>query len=308
MNNSKETSKLVKKASNDLMAYIRDEKQIPGILPAERILSSRFSVSRSTMVKAFDLLESNGILKKDEASRVIIRKPKADDMFALDDDTISKSEFVEQFILNKLANYEYKPGTYFSELEIAKESGTNTVTVREVVLKISKTGLIKKEPRQKWQVVALTKSMVKEITVFRRILEISALNEILSSDKNEAIVKEFTLIRDKHNKMLEKKEVDYNKFVKLENSMHKAIIKLANNRYLESAYESIFTIVQYHIGQPGVYQTNINKTIEEHLVLLNAIINWDKPKAIIALNFHLEQADEFICKVSETISNASNES
>ena len=308
MGNSKEISKLVKKASNDLMVYIRDDKQVPGILPAERVLSSKFSVSRSTMVKAFDLLENNGILKKDETSRVIIRKPNADDMFTLDDDTISKTEYVEQFFLKKLANYEYKPGTYFSELELAKESGSNTVTVREVVLKISKTGLIKKEPRQKWQVVALTKNMVKEITVFRRILETSALNEILSFDKNENILNEFIELRNKHNEMLEETKVDYYKFIMLENSMHKTIIKLANNRYLESAYESIFTIVQYHIGQPGIYQTNIKKTIEEHIVLLNAIINWDKVKAISALNFHLEQADEFIKKVSETISNTTNES
>ncbi len=308
MINSKDISKLVKKVSNDLMIYIRDEKQVPGILPAERILSERFSVSRSTMVKVFDLLERNGVLKKDETSRVILRKPSTDDLFTLDNDIISKSEFVEQFILNKLANYEYKPGTYFSELELAKESCTNTVTVREVILKISKTGLIKKEPRQRWQVVTLTRRMVQEILIFREILEISALKEIFSCDRSRLVISEFTFIRDKHSKMLNQVTVDYNEFIKLENSMHKAIVKHANNRYIGSAYESIFTIVQFHIGQPGVYKTDISNTIEEHLVLLNAIINWDKTKAIDALNYHLKQATEFILKVSETLSNVTHES
>ena len=301
-------SKLVQKASNDLIEYIRKEKQVPGILPSERILSEKFSISRSTLVKVFDLLENNGILMKDETSRVILRKPNTDDLFTLDDDTISKSEFVEQFILNKLANYEYKPGTYFSELELSKESGTNTVTVREVLLKISKTSLIKKEPRQRWKVVSLTRKMVEEITTFRKILETSALNEILSHDKSESVINKFTRIREEHIKMIKQEKVNYNEFIKLEKSMHNAIIKFADNRYIKSSYESIFTIVHYHIGQPGVYKIETKKTIEEHIILLNEIISWDKNRALDALNYHLEQATEFILKISDNISNTIHES
>ena len=305
---SKNISKLVKRSSNNLMEYIRQEKQVPGILPSERILSDRLSISRSTLVKVFDLLESKGILIKDETSRVILRKPKADDLFKINGDAVSKSELAEQIILNKLANYEYKLDTYFSELELAKESGTNTVTVREVLLKISKTGLIKKEPRQRWKVVALTRKMVEEITLFREILEKSALKEMLSSEKSELVINKFTFIRDEHIKMLKQKKVDYNEFIKLEKSMHKAIIKFADNRYIESAYESIFTIVHYHIGQPGVYKIETNKTIKEHIVLLNEIIDWDKNRALEALNYHLNQATEFILKVSDNLSNTKHES
>ena len=304
---SKNISNLVKKTSNDLMDYIKKEKRVPGILPSERLLSEKLSVSRSTLVKIFELLENKGILIKDETSRVIIRKPIVDDLFKIDSNTISKSEYAEQVILNKLANYEYKPDTYFSELELAKESGTNTITVREVLLKISKTGLIKKEPRQRWKVVALTRKMVEEITQFRNILEISALNEILSGNKKESVINEFTLIRNEHIKMLNQERIDYSKFIKLENSMHKAIIKFADNRYIESAYESIFTIVHYHIGQPGVNKIETNKTIEEHIALLNEIINWDKTKALEALNYHLEQAAEFILKVSDNLPNSKYE-
>ena len=293
---------LVKKVSNDLMEYIRKEKQVPGILPSERILSNKLSVSRSTLAKVFKVLENKGIIKKDETSKIIIREPNSDDLFQLDDDAISKSEFVKQFILNKLANYEYKSGTYFSELELSKESGVNTVTVREVLLKISKTGLIKKEPRQRWKVVSLTKKMVKEITTFRKILETSALNDILSQDKNDSVIQRFTQIRGEHLKILRQQQVDYDKFIKLEKTMHNAIIEFTDNRYIKSTYESIFTIVHYHIGQPGVNKIETKQTIKEHINLLNEIINWDKNKALEALSYHLEQATKFILKISDNIS------
>ena len=292
-------SKLVKKAANDLMEYIQEEKQVPGTLSSERILSEKFLVSRTTLVKIFNLLENKGILVKDKSSRIILRKPNKSDFFNLNNNAVSKSEFVEQYILKKLANFEYKPDSYFSELELARESASNTITVREILLKISKTGLIKKEPRQRWQVVALTRKMVEEITLFREILEVNALEKIMTGNTKELVINEFTVIKNKHVKMLQQNLVDYDKFIRLENSMHKAIIRLTDNRYMKSSYESIFTIVQYHIGQPGIDRADTKENIKEHLVFLNAIINWDKQKALSALKFHLKQAGKYILKISD---------
>jgi len=291
---------LVKNTSNDLMRYIKHEKDAPGILPTERILSDKLEVSRSTLSKSFILLEEKGILSKDEKSRLILRKPRKSDFFKIDVEEKSRSEFVEKFILSELSKYTFKPGDYFSELELAKKSNTNTITVREALLKISKTGLIKKQPRQRWQVVELTKKRIVDLVQFRSVLEMTALTTIFNVKQPEEVTPWAQLILRNHRVTLNSDQPQAD-LLELEIALHKGLVDLANNEYLKEAYHGVFSLIQYHLGQPGHQRRIVEKTLEEHINILEAIVKWDQERATKALNSHLEEAGFYILSVHDKI-------
>jgi len=292
---------LVKSTSNELMLFIDKEKQVPGVLPTERVLSNRLEVSRSTLSKSFTLLEEKGILSKEEKSRLILRKPTNDDFFEVVLDEKSKTEFVEKFVLSELSRYSYRPGDYFSELELAKKSKTNTITVREALLKISKTGLIAKQPRQRWQVVPLTEKMVMDLIQFRSSLEISALSLVFNYGKKEEVISYFEPLLHSH-RDFQGQAQNLSKLLDLENQLHKGLIKLAGNGYLSEAYYNIFSIIQYHLGQPGFERRVFQETITEHIAILEAILDWDLQKSTNALSSHLDKASAYVLAVHNKIS------
>lgn len=79
------------------------------------------------------------------------------------------------------------PGDKFSELELSKASGCNTIAVREFLIKFSHFGLIKKNPRAKWQMVGFDEKFALELVECRRIFEFSSITKLLTVPEDDTV-------------------------------------------------------------------------------------------------------------------------
>lgn len=306
---SKASSDLTKKTVNHLLDFIRKSKSIPMVLPSERILSDQFEVSRSTLIRAFQDLEFKRILRQESRSRLVLRLPEKNDYYQEIEKVHTKTEHVENYILEKFSKRELLPGNRFSELQIAKEIEANTVTVREVLLKISSTGLIKKKPRKQWEVIYITADTVNEITDYRQILEIEGLKCLLDKQPDSAFITDhYGSLLKRHESLLSKMTIDRKKIVLLESDLHKGIISHTHNRFINDNYNALFIVIRYHLGQHNMTQNRFRAVLQEHIKIIKAIMDLDYQKAVKALKEHFIESKQFFFLANQYLENKNNQS
>lgn len=299
----KASSDLIKRTVNNLLDYIKAENKIPMVLPSERYLSKKFEISRSTLIRAFSDLENKRLLRQESRSRLVLRLPQKSDFYQDVSKIITKTQNVENFILEKFAKLELKPGDRFSELQIANEINANTVTVREVLLKVSSTGLIKKKPRKQWEVISITAETVNELTAYRELLEVQGLKKLLSGKQADlfSIQAEYRPLLEQHQNLLSDKKIERDKIIEVESELHKGIIAHTENRFIIDNYDSLFFLIRYHLGQHNMTQSRYKAVLQEHIEVIEEILNLDYKGAVNALQVHFKKSKEFFFEANELL-------
>jgi len=283
-------SKLILSTYNNLLDDLESDNSIPRGIATELELSETYDVSRSTIRKVISIMFEKEIALKDGTNKILLRLPKKKDYFSIKEVKNTKSDKVERTILKKLYNYKLNPGNRFSELELAKQLKTSTITVREALMNISQTGLIKKRHGQKWEVIALTQSKIIELMEFRLLLENYAINFYESSPQQDKNVKELQLLLQKHKALKKEETINVNDFTALEKHFHYTLINMCNNQFIEKAYHSLFILISYHIGQIKYEKVKILLVLDQHIHIIEALLNKDYIESKIALGQHLDHA------------------
>ncbi|TDB62729.1 GntR family transcriptional regulator [Arundinibacter roseus] len=292
-------SSLVKKTVNSLLDFLSKEGNVPMIMPTELTLTNLLNVSRSILAQAYSDLENKGIIRQEMRSRLVLRLPQAEDYYLNIDKINSKTQLVENFILEKFSKNELQSGDKLSELQIAKESGANTVTVREVLLKISNTGIIRKDPRKKWEVIDLSEKKMNEITDYRSIMELFGLNCLFDNGPLPAsALQKFKKLLNRHQSVLAKSTIDRDEVIELENDFHKSFIKYTNNQVIQESYESIFFVTRFHLRQRIMTQDRFRYLIEEHIRVLLALLENNYEGAVAELKNHFRESKAFFHNAS----------
>lgn len=287
---SKNYSKLLLKATNQLLDYLAELPEVPCGIPSTNTLIAHLSISRTTAVKLIEILCSKGIARQDGKNKILLRKPVAADYFSVEEIDNSKSDIVEKQIIKKLSSYGLKPGDRFSELELSKELNTNTVIVREALFKIAQSGIIKKHPRQKWEVVEFSSTMIDEIAAIRKLYEGYAIQVVQNIPKNNPIWKDFQKLADKHRQLLKQDTISAVDMREIERAFHITIIAASNNRFIQGSYNSIFTLIFFHLWQIEYDQLKIERVLNQHLGILEALLEKDFDKALKLMTDHLDHA------------------
>lgn len=298
---SKEYSKLLLKSTNALLNHLQKLEMVPCGLPAASILIDQLNISRTTATKLVDILSKKGIVRQDGKTKIVLRKPEPDDYFSLDEIENSKSDIIEKQIIKKLSSYELKPSDRFSELELAKELKTNTVIVREALFKIAQSGIIKKHPRQKWEVVEFSFPMINEIASVRKLYEGYAVERVKKLNDHDPIWRILADLAKKHSKLLKHKTVSAVEMREIERLFHTTIISLSNNRFIQESYDSIFTLIFFHLGQIEYDQPKIEKVLKQHLVILEHLLNKQFSEAYNAMITHLDHAKLSMLNVNKML-------
>ncbi|MGF1637296.1 MAG: FCD domain-containing protein [Cyclobacteriaceae bacterium] len=288
-----ELTELTKKTVNKLLDFINKSNQVPMILPSEKKMSDMLQVSRTTMLKALTDLEEKKIARQEHHAVLVLRLPIKDDYYDKQELVGTKSQIVENYILDRFTNNGLKPGDKFSELQLAKEINANTVTVREVLLKISASGLISKNPRQKWEVISITADTIKQISEYRQLLELHAIQYLVNGIDNKKIEKFCQDLLAKHESILNSKDIKREKIIELENSFHKGIIKHTNNKFIIDNYDSLFLLIKYHLRQRIMTSERFRLVLIEHINVLKAVLEKDLKKSKSALQEHFDASKKF---------------
>lgn len=298
---NKEHTKLLLRSTNDLLDLLQELSPIPCGLPNASVIASKLNISRTTANKLIGILSEKGIARVDGNSKLLLRKPVEEDYYSLEEMQNSKADLVERQILQKLSLYEIRPGDRFSELEIAKELQSNTVLVREALFKIAQSGIIKKFPGQKWEVVEFSKPMIREIAAIRKLYEEFAINGLKLCDENAPVWDELKLIYSQHQDLLKKKQISVNELRAIEKAFHTTIVSASNNRFIKQSYGNIFTLIFFHLGQIEYDHEKIIKVLNQHIEVLELLLSKEFDKAKIKMIEHLEHAEQSMREVNQAL-------
>ncbi|TZF85626.1 GntR family transcriptional regulator (plasmid) [Pedobacter sp. BS3] len=287
---AKEHSKLLLKTTNRLLDILQELPEVPCGLPSVTTLIKQLNVSRTTVQKLIEILCKKGIARQDGTNKVLLRKPLPSDYFSMEEIDNSKSDIAEKQILKKLSSYELKPGDRFSELELAKKIGSNTVITREALLKIAQSGIIKKHPHQKWEVVELSPSLIDEIAAIRKLYEGYAIQTMQFAAKDDPVWNAFIQLEKRHRTLLKQSRIKLAEMRDIERAFHTTIIKASRNRFLEESYDSVFTLIFFHLWQIEYDKVKIKRVLNQHLAILEALLAKQFNTALKAMEDHLDHA------------------
>lgn len=292
-------SKLTISSYNKLLDILSSLPEVPCGLPSIASICNSLNVSRTTVQKLVEILCKNGIARQDGNNRILLRLPNSTDHFTTDDYENSKTDRVEKLILEKLSAYKLKPGDRFSELELAREFDTNTVITREALLKIAQSGIIKKHPHQKWEVIEFSNELIEEIAAIRILFEGYAILAMQKLPNSDHLWKKLVTIKKQHQKLLKQQSISIQDMRSIEREFHTTIIEATHNRLIESSYSSVFTLIIFHLGQIGYDRIKIERVLRQHLRILDYLISKDFEVAEKEMKLHLNHAKESMKNVND---------
>jgi DNA-binding GntR family transcriptional regulator len=284
-------SYLIQQLTNQTLDLIEQARKDSTALPNDLELSRQLEVSRTSIRSVINHLIETGVLEKNGTVKTILRAPKAGDYFDISNEYSSKEALIEDYFLSQINTGQLMPGHRFSELELAKKSGCNTITVREFLIRFSHTGLIQKKPRAQWQMVEFDENFARELVEFRSILEMKALRTLLERPSDDPIWKELKTLLNEHKELQLHIETRYNDFPKLDARLHRTLLECTGNRFINQFFDIVTFVCHYHYQWDKSDEKKRNTVaVAEHIDLLTKLLARDIADSIMSLEAHLNTA------------------
>lgn len=290
-------SHLIQETVNGILATLSDFQEGSTQVLKDNTLAKRLNVSRTTIRTAITDLQKKGIVEINGSQKRVIRAPLKADFFDTSNSVSSKEEIIEKYFLDLINHGKLLPGDKFSELELAKSSGCNTITVREFLIKFSRFGLIEKTPRAKWQMVKFDEKFALELVEFRRILEMTSITKLLSIPEGDAVWGELSELLDKHIEVLDDVENRYTELSELDRKFHFIVQRSSDNRFFMQFFDVVSLICHYHYQWNKGDELERNKVaLEEHVAIITQLLAHNTSGVIVAMETHLNTAKKTLLR------------
>ncbi|MBJ7539374.1 GntR family transcriptional regulator [Marinomonas transparens] len=284
---------LFQKLVNSLLEHIRQYYELGDDLPSDVVLAKQFSVSRTTVRKAIEYLESLDILVKSGAQKTLVAMPEEQDYFDVSLHTKPKEKLVEEYFLKLIQCGKLKPGDKFSELELARQSDSSTVAVREFLIRFSRFGLIEKSPRSQWQMKEFDEAFVDQLYEVRHLFEMHALSNFMSLPDDSPYWAELKTLMEKHQAVLENIETRYEDFPRLDQGVHDLLQQGQPNQFINEFYDIISFVFHYHYQWDRSNEKERNRVAaHEHIAFMSKMLKKDRRGAMLAFEKHLNTAKQ----------------
>ncbi len=259
-------------------------------IASENNLKITLDASRTTVRKVLFEMEAKGVISADRANRILLRRPKQQDVFPRSE-TMSISAQVEKKFMEWMLRTDLQPGHVINELELARQFRVSTSGIREFLNRFSRFKLIEKRPNSGWCFRGFTRDFALELFEVRELFETrSAISFATRPLDSEAwtVLKE---IETEHRKLLRNITKQYHDFSDLDERFHQLINNASNNRFIVDFYDLISLIFHYHYQWNKVDERKRNQAaIVEHLDYIEALFSRDPSRIELACKSHLKSA------------------
>lgn len=284
---------LVKLTINNILDGITNAIKDNTYLLSDSALAESFNVSRATIRVAIAYLIDMKIIRRSAQHKIILRRPQKADYFVLDLEDSTKEIQIEKFFLKLIMSEKLKPGDRISELELANQSGCTTITIREFLIRFSSNGLIEKIPRCGWKITELNEKIIRELTVFREMLELRLIGELFKLPKENPVWGALRNILIKHQELKDNFETHYMDFIELDRRLHFTILQATKNRYVTKFYGNVFFICSYYfLWEKQDKVQNIRSALDEHIELLSHILSNNNADSILTMKAHMSSTQK----------------
>ncbi|OJV02940.1 GntR family transcriptional regulator [Shinella sp. PSBB067] len=261
-------------------------------LPSEPELGTALGVSRTTVRAILTRLEEVGLIAWEKRRKIVLRQPLASDYFPTEE-TDSLSEIIERSFMRRILDGGAQPGMQINELELAREIGIGTTSVREFLIRFSRFGLIEKRPNSHWVLKGFTRDFALELTEVREMFELRSALAFAHLPQDHPAWPELDAIEAVHHAILADIENRYLDFSELDERFHLLVHRASKNRFIVDFYDVIAIVFHYHYqwNKTNARQRNA-RALQEHLAYIAALRSRDPAGIELACRQHLKSARE----------------
>lgn len=290
-------SHLIQTTANSILKSFSEVESVSDIILKDNTLAKKLNVSRTTIRTALKELENKGVIEISDNQKTVLRSPIDSDFFDTSNSVSSKEEIIETYFLDLINHGKLLPGDKFSELELAKSAGCNTITVREFLIKFSRFGLIQKKPRAKWQMIKFDEKFALELVQFRRILEMNSITELMATPEDDEVWEELSILLDKHLEVLADVENRYTELSELDRKFHFIVQRASGNRFFMQFFDVVSLICHYHYQWHKGDELERNKVaIEEHIAIITQLLAHNTSGVLAAMETHLNTSKKTLLR------------
>ena len=185
-----------------------------------------------------------------------------------------------QTIKERLINCEYAPGTFLNEAKIAEDLGISRTPIREAITRLEIEKLVKVLPKKGIYVSEITLADVQQI--FQTRLKIEPLTIRMAADKLP--LEDLMLFKEKFSKDVADIRTGY----RLDTAMHLFIIEQCGNQYIIDMMHKLFEDNTRVIISSKQNQVQIHDAKNEHLEIIEELINHNTEGAAVLMEKHIE--------------------
>lgn len=259
-------------------------------LPSEPELCTRLGVSRTTVRSILAQMQDAGLIEWNKRSKAVQRAPTRADYFP-DHETSSLADVIERAFMKRILTSASEPGRQINELELAREIGVGTTSVREFLIRFSRFGLIEKRPNSHWVLKGFTRAFAEELVEVRELFELRSAAAFVALSPQDPAWGELEELRAAHAEVLADLDTRYLEFSELDDRLHRLIQQASKNRFIIDFYDVIAMVFHYHYqwNKANARERN-SKAIIEHLAYIEALASRDPAAVEVACRRHLESA------------------
>lgn len=276
----------------DLMAELGPGAQ----LPSENALGRQLGVSRTTVRKVLAELVERGSLGATNGALSVVgqgtdRFPEAE--------TVPMSAQVERQFMEWMLRDNARPGMTINEVELARQFGVATTSIREFLNRFHRFGLIEKRPNAGWLFKGFTTGFALELFEIREMFELRSAKAFGALEPSSPLWRQLESLKKEHVTLLADIDRRYHDFSSLDNRFHRLINSALPNRFIDSFYDVITLIFHYHYQWNKHDEQKRNETaIREHLTYIDALFGRNEAIIELACRAHLASAKATLLRSS----------
>ncbi len=195
---------------------------------------------------------------------------------------INKKSLTDQIysiIKEKILNREIELGEQINTREIAEEYDISQMPVRDALRKLTNEDLVENKPRVGFFVKNFSEEEINDILEVRKMHELYCLEYHFDNIDRIEVAK----LRDKF------ENGDHEYFGSYDIHLHKLIVFASDNNYLIERYLKLINHYTMLFSYLNYKRSETSR--EEHVNLINSILDEDQKKACEILQDHLDRVD-----------------
>jgi DNA-binding GntR family transcriptional regulator len=259
-------------------------------LPSEPDLGAALGISRTTVRAILARMEAAGLIAWNKRSKLVLRAPAPADFFPADE-TDPLDQVIERSFMRRVLAGGAQPGMQINELELARDIGVGTTSVREFLIRFSRFGLIEKRRNSHWVLKGFTRAFALELTEVREMFELRSAAAFVRLPGAHPAWTALDAIEAAHHDLRVRIATDFLEFSEIDERFHRLVHRASDNRFIVDFYDAIAMIFHYHYQWNKQEEAARNAmALEEHLAYIAALRSGNAVLVEMACRHHLHSA------------------
>jgi len=259
-------------------------------LPSETVLAGRLGVSRTTVRKLLDVMKRRDLIVGLGRDRIVGQLDGEPKRFP-ESETVPLSAQVEAQFMQWMLKDDTRPGAIINELELARQFGVATTSIREFLNRFQRFGLIERRAHGGWMFKGFTQKFAMELFEIREMFELRSAHAFTLLKTESSAWQTLRNLRQMHLDLLADVGERYHDFSDLDSRFHRLINSASPNRFIDGFNDVITLIFHYHYQWNKDDELKRNTVaIREHLAYIDALESRDPARVETTCRTHLASA------------------